>query len=132
MLGSTVLGGIMQLMGQSAKDRHDLMMAQFQNREASWAAARKMQNPSAAWVRRFIVTCLMAMAAFILTAPMWGFGTQVPIEVTTGGSYLFGLIDTTETTTVWQALEGMVTPDWLPFAIMNVIGFYFGAASMKR
>lgn len=130
MLGSTVLGGIMQLMGQASKDRHDLMMAQFKNREASWGSARQMQNKSANWVRRFIVVCLMAMAGIILFAPHFGLSTQVPVEVTEGFKFLF--FDFTNTVTEYRNLDGMVTPDWLPFAIMNVIGFYFGAASMKR
>jgi hypothetical protein len=72
------------------------------------------------------------MAGWILTAPIWGITTYMPVAMTDGGVFLFGLVDTTRSYTEYQAMDGMVTPEWLPFAIMNVIGFYYGSAAMKR
>jgi uncharacterized membrane protein YfcA len=54
----------------------------------------------------------------------------VPIEVTSGFKFLF--LDFTNTETIYKQLEGFVTPEWLPVAIMNIIGFYFGSAAMQR
>jgi hypothetical protein len=41
-------------------------------------------------------------------------------------------LDFTNTYTEYVQMEGFVTPDWLPFAISNVVGFYFGSAAMQR
>jgi uncharacterized membrane protein YfcA len=54
----------------------------------------------------------------------------VPIEVTSGFKFLF--LDFTNTATEYLQLDGFVTPEWLPIAIMNIIGFYFGSAAMQR
>jgi uncharacterized membrane protein YfcA len=90
-----------------------------------------MQNPNAAWIRRFIVVfSLLAGIGIVFLAPIMGMQTNVPIEVTEGFKFLF--IDTTTTVTEYIALTGFVTPEWLPVAIMNIIGFYFGSAAMKR
>jgi hypothetical protein len=66
------------------------------------------------------------MAYFILFAPLFNLPTVVPIEVTTG------LLFWKETVTEYITLEGMVTPEWLPHAIMSVVGFYFGNSMAKR
>jgi uncharacterized membrane protein YfcA len=93
--------------------------------------ARQMQNPNAAWIRRFIVIMsLMAGIGIVFLAPILGIQTNVPIEITEGVKFLF--IDTTHTVTEYITLQGFVTPEWLPVAIMNIIGFYFGSAAMKR
>jgi uncharacterized membrane protein YfcA len=73
---------------------------------------------------------LMAGIGIVFLAPIMGVQTNVPIEVTEGFKFLF--IDTTTTVTEYIALTGFVTPEWLPVAIMNIIGFYFGSAAMKR
>jgi len=72
----------------------------------------------------------MAGIGIVFLAPIMDMQTNVPIEVTEGFKFLF--IDTTKTVTEYIALEGFVTPEWLPVAIMNIIGFYFGSAAMKR
>ena len=72
----------------------------------------------------------MAMAAFILLAPVMGFQTVVPVEVTSGFKVLF--LDFTNTVTQWIPLKGMVTPEWLPHAIMSVVGMYFGQSIVSR
>jgi len=134
MIASTALGGIMKLMGQAQADKarqNELLMRQSIQIEEQIQNARKMQNPNAAWVRRFIVVaCLLLGAAIVLGAPLMKQVTNVPIEVTEGFKFLF--FDFTNTKTEYLQLEGWVTPEWLPVAIMNIIGFYFGAAAMKR
>jgi hypothetical protein len=56
--------------------------------------------------------------------------TVVPVEVTSGFKFLF--LDFTNTVTEYVTLEGMVTPEYLPHAIMSVVGFYFGNSMAKR
>jgi uncharacterized membrane protein YfcA len=66
----------------------------------------------------------------VFLAPLLGQSTNVPIEVTSGFKFLF--LDFTNTATEYLQLDGFVTPEWLPVAIMNIIGFYFGSAAMQR
>jgi uncharacterized membrane protein YfcA len=134
MVGSTVLGGVMKMWGQAQQDKAEQfkqMMARNGQIEEGVNNARAMQNPNAAWVRRFIV--IMAMCGglgIVFLAPLLGQPTNVPVEVTSGFKFLF--LDFTNTVTEYIQLEGFVTPEWLPLALTNVIGFYFGSAAMQR
>lgn len=134
MLGSTVLGGVMKMMGQAQQDKADQwkqMMAQNKQTEEFVDAARQMQNPNAAWIRRFIVVLAMSGGlGIVFMAPLLDHPTNVPIQVTEG--FKFWLFDFTSTVTKYIQLQGFVTPEWLPVSIMNIIGFYFGSAAMQR
>jgi len=134
MLGSTVLGGVMKLWSQSQADRAEQQKQLLERREQNARVvqqARQMQNPNAAWVRRFIVvTSMLGGLGIVFVAPLMDLHTNVPIEVQEGFKFLF--FDTTSTTTEYLKLDGFVTPEWLPVAIMNIIGFYFGANAVKR
>jgi uncharacterized membrane protein YfcA len=134
MLGSTAMGGLMKMWGQAQADKaeqHKMLMQSNLQVEKGVNNARQMQNPNAAWIRRFIVIMsLMAGIGIVFLAPILGIQTNVPIEITEGVKFLF--IDTTHTVTEYITLQGFVTPEWLPVAIMNIIGFYFGSAAMKR
>jgi uncharacterized membrane protein YfcA len=134
MLGSTILGGVMTMWGQAQKDKADqfaMMMQRNEQIEVGVQNARAMQNPNAAWIRRFIVvTAMLGGLGIVFLAPLLGHSTFVPVEVTEGFKFLF--FDFTETVTKYVELYGFVTPDWLPFAITNIVGFYFGSAAMQR
>jgi uncharacterized membrane protein YfcA len=134
MLGSTALGGIMKMWGQAQADKaeqHKMLLQGNLQIEDSINNARRMQDPNSAWIRRFIVVfSLLAGIGIVFLAPIMGISTNVPIEITEGFKFLF--IDTTNTFTEYIKLDGFVTPEWLPVAIMNIIGFYFGSAAMKR
>lgn len=130
MGGSTILGGVMKMMGQAQADKAEqqkMMLERHQAAEASIDAARKYQNPNAAWIRRFIVVMLLSFVAFILVAPVvMNVPTNVPVEVTEG--WLFWQ----ETVTKYVKLDGMVVPEWLKFAILDIIAFYFGTSAVAR
>ncbi len=133
MILSVVGGAFMKMWSQSQADKAEqqkLLMAQFSAQEESVASARDYQNPNANWIRRFLVICFMGMAMFILLAPVLGFPTVVPVEITSGFKLLF--LDFTNTVVEWKSLEGMVTPEWLPHAIMAVVGMYFGQSIVSR
>ncbi len=133
MILSVVGGAFMKMWSQSQADKAEqqkLLMAQFSAQEESVASARAYQNPNANWIRRFLVICFMGMAMFILLAPVLGFPTVVPVEITSGFKLLF--LDFTNTIVEWKSLEGMVTPEWLPHAIMAVVGMYFGQSIVSR
>ena len=134
MLGSTLLGGVMTMWGQAAKDKQDqfeMMMKRNGQIEEGVQNARQMQNPNAAWIRRFIVVVsLLGGLGIVFLAPILGHSTFVPVEVNEGFKFLF--LDFSNTVTKYIEMQGFVTPDWLPFAITNIIGFYFGSAAMQR
>ena len=133
MILSVVGGAVMKMWSQAQSDKADqqkMLMQQFSASEDSVASARAHQNPNAQWIRRFLVVSFMAMAGFILLAPIMNLPTVVPVEVTSGFKLLF--LDFTNTVTEWRTLEGMVTPEWLPHAIMSVVGMYFGQSIVSR
>ena len=133
MLISVIGGAIMKMWSQSQSDKADqqrMLMSQFSAGQESVDSARSYQNPNAQWIRRFLVLSFMSMAMFILLAPVLGFPTVVPVDVTSGFKILF--FDFTNVVTEWRSLEGMVTPVWLPHAIMAVVGMYFGQSIAAR
>ncbi len=133
MILSVVGGAFMKMWSQSQADKAEqqkLLMAQFSTQEDSIESARAYQNPNANWIRRFLVICFMGMAMFILLAPVLGFPTVVPVDITSGFKLLF--LDFTNTVVEWKSLDGMVTPEWLPHAIMAVVGMYFGQSIVSR
>jgi uncharacterized membrane protein YfcA len=133
MIISVVGGAVMKMWSQAQSDKADqqkALMQRFSASEDSVANARSHQNPNAQWIRRFLVVSFMAMAGFILLAPIMDLPTVVPVEVTSGFKLLF--FDFTNTVTEWRTLEGMVTPEWLPHGIMAVVGMYFGQSIVAR
>jgi hypothetical protein len=134
MLASTIMGAYMKMKAQDQADKadqHRMMLERGKATERSRNSARRYDNPSAAWTRRFIVICLMTFAGLILILPvMFNLPTNVLLEYTEGFKFLF--FDFTTDIKKWVPLTGVVTPDWLPYAIMNILGFYFGSAAATR
>jgi uncharacterized membrane protein YfcA len=133
MILSVVGGAVMKMWSQAQADKAEqqqALMARLTASEETVNSARAYQNPNAQWIRRFLVMSFMGMAAFILLAPVLGQPTVVPVEVTSGFKLLF--LDFTNTVTEWVTLDGMVTPQWLPHAIMSVVGMYFGQSIVAR
>ena len=130
---STLGGAFLKLFAQSQEDRANQLQAaiqRFDKSEESVNNARSFQTKNANWIRRFLVVSFMAMAGFILVAPLFGQSVTVPVEVTSG--FKFFLFDFTNTVTEWKTLNGIVTPDWLSHAIMSVVGMYFGQSMVSR
>lgn len=133
MMMSTLGGAFLKMWSQSAEDKtraHEMLLNLHTAKEDFRQSARAYQNPNAAWIRRFLVVSFMAMAGFILLAPLFGMQTTVPVEVTEGFKFLF--LDFTTTVTEYMTLDGIVTPDWLGHAILSVVGMYFGSSIVKR
>jgi len=127
MIVSYIASAYIRLQADKRQDLADERLA----REGALKEARAFQTTNANWARRFLVVSFVAMAGFILIAPaMWNTSTQVPIEYVEG--FKFWFLDFTKTVTRYVELEGVVTPDYLPHAIMAVVGFYFGNSNAKR
>jgi len=133
MLGSTVGGAVMRIWSQSNADKAEqwrMALEAGRENELSRSAAREWSTPHANWTRKFLVVSFMAMAMFIIVAPLFGQSTQVPIISTEGFKLLF--LDFTQEITEYVQLEGIVTPEWLSHAIMAVVGLYFGSSISSR
>jgi len=135
MLGSTLLGGLMKIASQRMADKateQKLLIARNQHIEESINYAAQRDNTDGGnYIRRAIaIFALLGGLGIVFMAPMMQEVTNVPIQVTEGWKFLW--FDFTNTVTKYIQLEGYVTPEWLPVAIMNIIGFYFGAGAMKR
>ena len=133
MLVSTIGSALLTMRAQEQEDRANQLQAaitRHDKTEESVTSARQYQTKNASWIRLFLVVSFMAMAGFILLAPMLGQPTVVPIDKTTGFKLLF--FDFTNTITEYITLEGIVTPPWLPHAIMSVVGMYFGRSMVAR
>jgi hypothetical protein len=134
MLGSTILGGLMTMWGQSAKDKQDqfkMLLQQNKQIEDSIQSARENKDPFAAWTRRIIaLTMIFGSLAIIFAAPLMETVTNVPIERQEGFKFLF--FDFTRTVTEYVQLTGFVVPEYLPIVVLNIVGFYFGSAAMQR
>ena len=133
MLGSTVGGAVMRIWSQSNADKAEqwkMALEAGRENELSRSAAREWSTPHANWTRKFLVVSFMAMAMFLILAPLLGQTSQVPIVSTEGFKLLF--LDFTHEVTEYIELEGVVTPEWLSHAIMAVVGLYFGASISSR
>ena len=134
MIGSTVLGGVMTMWGQAAKDKQDqfkMMMQRNKQIEEGVQAARNNKDPFAAWTRRIIaLTMIFGSLAIVFAAPLMESVTNVPVERQEGFKFLF--IDTTKTVIEYVQLQGFVVPEWLHVVVLNIVGFYFGSAAMQR
>jgi hypothetical protein len=133
MLGSTVGGAVMRIWSQSSADKAEqwkMALEAGRENELSRSAAREWSTPHANWTRKFLVVSFMAMAMFLILAPLLGQTTQVPIISTEGFKLLF--LDFTKEVTEYIQLEGVVTPEWLSHAIMAVVGLYFGSSISSR
>jgi len=126
MFASTLGSGFLRMYADSRAD----LAAERKARAGMIQEARNYQNSNASWTRRFITMSFIGMAFVILLAPLFNLPTVVPVEVTEGFKILF--LDFTSTVTEYRTLEGMVTPEYLPHAIMAVVGFYFGNSITKR
>ena len=133
MLGSTLGGAVMRIWSQSNADKAEqwkMALEAGRENELSKSAAREWSTPHANWTRKFLVVSFMAMAMFLILAPLLGQTTQVPIISTEGFKLLF--LDFTKDVTSYIELEGFVTPEWLSHAIMAVVGLYFGSSITSR
>jgi uncharacterized membrane protein YfcA len=126
MLISTVGGAYIRMRTDGQKDLADERLA----RAGAMQTARAYQGPQVSWMRKFITMSFIGMAFIILLAPLFNLPTVVPVEVTSGFKFLF--FDFTNTVTEYITLEGMVTPEYLPYTIMSIVGFYFGNSMAKR
>ena len=96
--------------------------------ESADAAAKRVGNdPFAKMTRRIFVLSMVAMGAWAMLAGLTGLDVVVPVTKEVGGSYLFGIIDTTKQVTEYLRFENAVVEfEWLKISILAAGSFYLG------
>ncbi len=134
LIGGGIFGAVIKLWSLSQQDKAEErkynIMAHAKNVEVFQNNNKvALRDKGFAWTRRFIVLCVMS----IIVGAFWlGEAINVPVQVTEGAKYLFGLIDTTSVNTVYQKLSGyVVLPEVLMMA-KALVGTYFGQSIASR
>ena len=136
MLASTVLGGVLSIMSQRAKDKANeqkmlLQRASFQSEQ--FDKAREVQDPFTKNTRRWIaLLCVVAIIVLPKLAPF--IDPTMPIfvgyvETVAQGFWIFG--SDTEMTQ-WKPLSGLVITPLDTHVVSSIIGLYFGGSLVRR
>ena len=136
MLASTVLGGVLSIMSQRAKDKANeqkmlLQRASFQSEQ--FDKAREVQDPFTKNTRRWIaLLCVVAIIVLPKLAPF--IDPTMPIfvgyvETVAQGFSIFGS-DTDMTQ--WKPLSGLVITPLDTHVVSSIIGLYFGGSLVRR
>ena len=143
MGGGALMGGLFKFMDNAQKNKQkqqEMLMKMNQqksdlanaDRESATASANAAANrvgndPFAKLTRRIFVLSMVALGAWAMVGALTGLDIVVPVETTTGGSYLFGIVDTTKTVTEYLRFENAIVQfEWLKISILAAGSFYLG------
>jgi hypothetical protein len=143
MAGGAAMGGLFKFMDQAQKNKqaqmemmmkdrqqqheHKLADRESASKSADAAANRVGNDPFAKMTRRIFVLSMVAMGAWAMIAGLTGLDIVVPVQTQTGGSYLFGLVDTTKNVTEYLRFENAVVEfEWLKISLLAAGSFYLG------
>ena len=124
---SATVGFIFKLIANQQAHKQaqwDYMMKKGEQEESSRESARKLQNPSAAFIRRFIVITMMSILAFIVVAPALDptLVTNVITEVEKPTFFGFG----GGKEVVVTVISGILYDETIRSILASIIGYYFG------
>jgi len=136
MLASTVLGGVLSIMAQKAKDRAEeqkmlLQRAEFQSQQ--FDKAREVTDAFTKNTRRWIaLMCVLAIIVLPKLAPFIDPNMPVYVgyvETVQQGFWLFSSdVDMTQ----WKPLNGLVITPLDTHVVSSIIGLYFGGSLVRR
>lgn len=132
LIGGGVFGAAVKLFSMSMQnkaDTHKQLIGALQAQQGAYTSVNThaAENKGFAWTRRIIA---LSITFVVVVLAFWGGDRTVNVmqELTTGGSYLFGLIDTRQTTQEWIQLNGAVVLPAIVPSFKVIIGAYFGAS----
>jgi hypothetical protein len=132
LVGGGIFGAVVKLLSMGMQNKAEERKAMFDAFSARQGAIDKVNevastNSYFAFTRRIIALSVTAvivlLALFPIVQPI-----NVLQEIQTGGSYLFGLIDTTQVEQKWVQLQGSVVLPVIIPSFQAIIGAYFGAS----
>ena len=131
MLFSTVLGGVMSLIGQNAKNKAEQQKALIG--AVNEAREHGSKDLHFAWTRRIIA--LSAVFAIIVLPKMvavWYPDVSVIVGYTEVHGGLFNWLFGGDGTVQWQAARGFVITPLDTHIVSAIVGLYFGAGFTKQ
>jgi len=138
MLGSTVLGGVMSIWGQSIKSKQaqqEMLMerANFNAKQVNTARNAGKNDKHFAWTRRLIA--LSAVFAIIVLPKLVAvFYPEVNVIVgytEVEGGFINWLFGGGNDVVKWQAAQGFVITPLDTHIVSAIVGLYFGAGFTK-
>jgi hypothetical protein len=136
MLASTVLGGVLSIMAQKAKDRADEQKLLLQRSEFAAQQIDKAREVTDAFTkntRRWIaLMCVVAIIVLPKLAPFIDPNMPVYVgyvETVQQGWWIFAS-DTDMTQ--WKPLNGLVITPLDTHVVSSIIGLYFGGSLVRR
>ena len=132
LIGGGIFGAVVKLFSMSMQNKAEERKATLNALSARQDNINQVNevasnNSYFAFTRRVIAlsitSVIVLLALFPIVQPI-----NVLQEVQTGGSYLFGLIDTTQVEQKWVQLQGSVVLPVIIPSFQAIIGAYFGAS----
>ncbi len=135
LLGSSLLGGIMQIMGARAnaqQEQQKMLMQRADFVEKSKDKIRQMGNPNFFSMTRRIIalTCIFSIILLPMLAGLFQVPIYIQTEVTTGSDWF--LFSTETTNTVWKEVHGMPFLEMHKNVVISIIGLYMGSSISKN
>lgn len=134
-LAGGIFGAVTTLWSQSMKDRANQVSELIATLKVHAGITEKRnemadRNAGFAWTRRVIALAVTS----VVVGAFWfnGGDIVIPKEVTEGGKYLFGLIDTTVTNINYEPVKGSLILPELLVSFRVIIGAYFGSSIASR
>ena len=132
LIGGGVFGALVKLLSMGMQNKAEERKAMFDAFSARQKAIEAVNDKASsdkgfAFTRRIIALSITSIIVLVAVFPIMQ-PVNVLQEITTGGSYLFGLVDTTNVKQQWVQLQGsVVLPVVIP-SFQAIIGAYFGAS----
>lgn len=132
LVGGGIFGAVVKLISLSMQMRSEERRSMFDAFAARQGAINDVnkhaeQNSGFSFTRRVIAITITAIVAILAIHPMV-LPVNVLTEIQTGGSYLFGLIDTRKVVQEWVQLNGSVLLPVVMPSFQAIVGAYFGAS----
>ena len=137
MLGSTILGGVMSVWGQSikAKESQQKMLmerANFNATQVNTAREAGKTDKHFAWTRRLIaLSAVFSIIVLPKAVAVWYPEVSVIVGYTEVEGGLFNWIFGGDGTVKWQAARGFVITPLDTHIVSAIVGLYFGAGFTK-
>ena len=138
MLGSTVLGGVMSIWGQSIKARQaeQKMLMERANANAGFVQQAReagKNDKHFAWTRRLIaLSAVFAIIVLPKLVAVWYPDVSVIVGYSEMQTTFWGMLFGGDTEVVkWQAARGFVITPLDTHIVSAIVGLYFGAGFTK-
>ena len=136
MGASTVIGGVLSIMAQKAKDKADEQKALMQRagfQSEQFNRARNVTDSFTKNTRRWIaLMCVMAIIVLPKLAPFIDPSLNIYVGYTEVGSKGFWIFSSSTDMTLWKPLDGLVITPLDTHVVSSIIGLYFGGSLVRR